>query len=518
MSMTISLIAFGAAFFLAVAITPLVRRQALRWGVVDRPDNFRKVHTREIPRLGGVATWLAFLVPVVVCYLAPLRGMAPGICVGRLQIAALLLGGLVALGLGVADDVLHLRARWKLVFQCMAAVAAFSGGFQVTRLSNPFGSPVELGLFAFPATLVWFLLCMNAINLLDGLDGLAAGASLFACITLFMVSSMYRQPAPMFLMACLSGSILGFLMYNFHPASIFLGDSGTMFLGYSIAAISLMQTRKTEAALTLLVPLVALGVPLFDTGLAVLRRWSRRLPISAADRQHIHHVLISLGLSHKKAVLILYGACVALCGTAYLIAVGRNELTLFLLGALGIVGFASARMFGGMRMHDVFDRFSEDLNRLGRSASAKLAVERSIARMAAADSLDALWQECAEAFGGLQIDAVRLNMVPSGRVFGWPARPPTGPSVVPPPNAWTARFSMELDRETTADLEVVKIVNGETLMPDVPHLVERLRGELARNLRRILGLPAETGAPVAVLPRSASPPSVGVGRVSGTTA
>ena len=496
--MTGSFVAFAIAFGVAALVTPVVRRLAVRWNVVDRPDDFRKVHEGEIPRLGGVAVFAAFVAPVAV-YLALGSGTPLGeVPLGQCGLVGLLLGAAVALGLGVFDDVLDLRARWKLIFQAVAATVAYIGGYRITAISNPFGDPFVFGVLSYPITVLWFLACMNAINLLDGLDGLAAGAALFASITLFVVSVVSKQAISMFFMACLSGSVLGFLLYNFYPAKIFLGDSGSMLLGYLIAALALVEgTRKAETALALLVPLIALGLPLFDTALAVLRRWSRRLPLSGADRQHIHHVLISLGLSHRKAVLILYGACLGLGGIAYFIAVGRNEVTLILISTLLIVAFVSARMFWGVRFQEVLGRVSEDFGRMGRAKDAKVAAQRVIARLPACEDAEAVWRECTRAFSGLHLDFARLELSRGAagdgpRVFAWPSdADPAADPAASAATVWTARLSLRNGEKVLGEIEVSKACDVGTLLPDAPELLERLRREMAAQLDRLAAGPRE---------------------------
>jgi len=513
MSLQYCLLAFGVAFAAACGATPVIRWLAKGWGVVDRPDNFRKVHHREVPRLGGVAIYVAFLVSVAAVLLMPHITVTEAFWREMPKLMALLLGAAVALGLGIFDDVFELPARWKLVLQVAAATVAFLGGYRIQTIGIPFhehlpfGEYIKLGALAYPATVLWFLACMNAINLLDGLDGLAAGASLFAAVTLFLVAALYDEGSSMLLMACLAGSALGFLVYNFYPASIFLGDSGSMLLGFMIAALALFQkSRKTETALTLLVPLIALGLPLFDTLLAILRRWSRRLPISAADRQHIHHVLMSLGLSHRRVVLILYGACVVLGAIAYVVAMGREEITVFLLSSLAILAYVSVRVFGGMRVLDVVGRVSEDFSRMGRSAKAKLSVERSINRLAEASSYDALWAALSEAFTGLDIDAALLEIKQAGsaerRRFAWPVR--TGEARDPADsglNAWFARLAIRDGRRVVGELRLTKLVHGVTLLPAAPDLVERLRSEIGRHVTRLLK-ENEAAAPVRDTPLS----------------
>ena len=505
--MTTALAAFAVAFIAAILCTPVVRAAARRLGVVDKPDRFRKVHGREVPLLGGVAIYIAFATPIVALCLFYRNAVSDLLYAHPAELLTLMGGGAVALGLGVLDDVRDLPVRWKLLLQTVAACIAFAGGCSIKAISNPFGEPLVLGLWSFPVTLLWFLGCMNAVNLLDGLDGLAAGVCLFATITLFLVSVFFGNVMSMLLMACLSGAILGFLLFNFHPASIFLGDSGSILLGFLVGALSLLgATRKAEAAVALFIPVVALGLPIFDTGLAILRRWSRRLPISAGDRRHIHHVLLSLGLSHKRAVLVLYGACVILGGGAVLIMAGRNELTLMVLGSLAIVAFVCVRVFGGVRFHALWGRLSEDWARSHRSAEARIAVENAEQRIEAAGDIEAMWAACSDAFKSLDLDyaALRLNghvgagpsvctwSNGSARAMGEQADAPQGADAeeagthICQPDCYLCRLGIRNNGNLFGDLELCKHVDNCPLLPVVPELLAKLQDHMSQKTDLLL--------------------------------
>jgi len=493
--MTTCIFAFGVAFVVALAATVLVRGAARRLGVVDRPDPFRKIHKRDIPRLGGVSIYLAFAVPVVLLLLFRVSLVSDLLRERASAVAALLGGGAIALGIGLVDDVRGLRARWKLLLQCVPALVATAGGFGIHRVSMPFGEPLSLGAFAVPVTVFWFLGCMNAVNLLDGLDGLAAGVCLFASLTLLLVSVFFGHAVSILLMCCLSGAILGFLVFNFHPASIFLGDSGTMLLGFLVAALSILGSRKAETAVALLIPFVALGLPIFDTALAILRRWCRRLPISAADRQHIHHVLLSMGLSQRQAVMLLYLACVVLGGAALLVTAGRGEVTVLVLGVLGIMAFVCVRVFGGLRFSQVLGRLSEEWTRRQRSAEAKVWIERVVSQMRAARDEESLWKAFSTGLETLGLDHARFEVfdravpgrgrgVPGKREFIWSngAEGRTDPF---PPDTWTARLRVQNNGHLLGQLEVRKAVDGSPLLEVTPELVDRLRYEMASQIERL---------------------------------
>jgi UDP-GlcNAc:undecaprenyl-phosphate GlcNAc-1-phosphate transferase len=504
--MTTALVAFAVAFIAAILCTTGVRAAAHRLGVVDKPDSFRKVHWREVPLLGGVAIYVAFATPIVTLCFFYRNAVSDLLYAQPIKLLTLMGGGAIALCLGIFDDVRNLPVRWKLLLQIVAACVAFAGGYAIRAISNPFGEPLVLGLWSFPVTLLWFLGCMNAVNLLDGLDGLAAGACLFATVTLLLVSIFFGNVMSMLMMACLSGAILGFLLFNFHPATIFLGDSGSMLLGYVVAALAILAAHKSEATVALLIPVIALGLPIFDTALSIVRRWLRRLPISAADRQHVHHILLSMGLSHQRAVLVLYGACVVLGGAAVLVAVGRNETTFMVVGALGIIAFVCVRVFGCLRFGALWGRLSEDRDRSHRSAEAKVAVENAGRRMQAAADIEAMWAACSDAFKSLELDhaTFRLNGHEGSEPLVWTwsnglaqqAHAQTGP----PPggdNDETGSQSVQLDSHVVqlgirnngnlwGDLELRKHVDSSPMLPVVPELLANLRDQMAQKTDLLL--------------------------------
>jgi UDP-GlcNAc:undecaprenyl-phosphate GlcNAc-1-phosphate transferase len=323
-----------AAAAVSLLATPLVMALARRGGAVDHPGP-RRLHRDPVPTLGGLALALAVL---GVAWLArALPGPAAQLDVKPLL--GLTLAAVPVLLLGIVDDLRGAGPWTKLVIQACAALVLVLFGYGVPVLSAPFNGAIASGAFNVPLTVVWVLLVINAINLIDGLDGLAAGAVLIAAATLWWVGRSHGDFYVMFIAALLIGASLGFLRYNFPPARIFMGDTGSHFLGLTLAAVSLLENRKGTAAVTLLFPLVALAIPIADSALAFVRRLVRGQPVFRADTGHIHHRLLALGLSPRGALLTLWGLC-AFCGAlAALLSALPRSAAVPLVGALALVLF-----------------------------------------------------------------------------------------------------------------------------------------------------------------------------------
>lgn len=292
------------AALVAIALTPLARALAVRVGAIDMPDS-RRVHTTPTPRFGGLAIAAGVLPVAWGARLFP----GPAAALDPLPLLGLTCAAVPILALGMADDRWNVSPWVKLLVQTCAALTLTLFGFGVPVLTNPFGPPIELGVLNVPFTVLWVLVVTNAINLIDGLDGLAAGVVAIASAALWITARLHADFYVMFFSALLIGSCLGFLRWNFPPARVFMGDTGSQFLGLTLATLSLLENRKGTAALTLLLPLVALGVPLADSALAFLRRLIRRQPVFRGDTSHVHHQFLAVGLSPRGAMLSMWVLC-----------------------------------------------------------------------------------------------------------------------------------------------------------------------------------------------------------------
>jgi UDP-GlcNAc:undecaprenyl-phosphate GlcNAc-1-phosphate transferase len=337
------IVTFTVAMVLTVGLTPLVRRLAIRLQAVDAP-NHRRVNAGPVPRGGGIAVATSFLAVAIATLVANDRMQFVNLpfTISPQELAGLFVGGAVATAIGFLDDYFQLRARWQLLGQIAVALLAIGAGITVTYLANPFGpgSIVLEGPFAAGFTMVWIIGMINSINFIDGLDGLSSGIALIAAVTLGLISLTTTISQPFIAVLCfvLAGSLLGFLRWNFHPATIFIGTSGVMFVGYTLAVLAVLGTAKVAVAV------LVLGVPIIDTFWIIVRRLATGSSPFTPDRGHIHHRLLDLGLSHANTVLVIYGICVLLAALTFVLS-GTQQLYAFMGLVLlsGLVLFLATR-------------------------------------------------------------------------------------------------------------------------------------------------------------------------------
>lgn len=314
-------------FVLAAAscaiVTPLVRRMAFAVGVFDEPDDDRRVHTQPTPRLGGVAIFIGFMLALfamlnvalnnnfVIHHYLGTRDLA--------EVIGLLFGATLMLGIGLWDDIMRMRPQAKLLAQFVVAIVMIAlYKFTILGFSLPHFGYIALGVLAIPFSLFWYLGMVNAINFMDGLDGLVTGVTLIASITMVIVSWWHHEYLVAITMCALGGAAAGFLPFNYNPARIFMGDGGSLFIGFVLASAAVMGTEKVAVGISLLVPLLVLALPILDTARVIAQRLGKRAPLFDADRTHMHHRLLDVGLSQRQVVNLIYLVC-------------------FILGAIAIV-------------------------------------------------------------------------------------------------------------------------------------------------------------------------------------
>lgn len=352
------LITFVLAFIVAFSATPIVRKLAFKVGAVDVPKDERRMHNKPIALIGGAAIITGFIVSLAFDLITTTNLLTPG-----RELLGLLTGIAIIAILGALDDMKTLNSKVKLIFQLAAAISVvLISGTRITVISNPFGSSAYVQLspyISYPLTILWIVGITNAINLLDGLDGLAAGVASISSLSLFFVSILRVDLDPAIaiytavITAALAGSTLGFLPFNFNPAKIFMGETGSAFLGFTLGVISIQGALKSYAAISIAIPLLVLGLPLFDTLFAIIRRIGSGKSIMQADRGHLHHKLIDMGLSQRQSVVIMYTASGAL-GLCAIVLADRGAISaIILLLAVSVFVIGGAKF-----MSDIND--SED--------------------------------------------------------------------------------------------------------------------------------------------------------------
>ena len=289
-------------FFSAILLTPLVKKLAFIIGATDKP-NQRKVHSRIMPRLGGLAIFISFIIGVLFIQPADEYHLP------------IVIGSIIIILTGILDDVKEISPKLKLAGQiAAAAVVVIYGDLKVEFINLPFGGIIDFGYLSIPFTMIWIIGITNAINLIDGLDGLAGGVSSIALISIAGMSFVMGNGYVTVMALIVAASTIGFLFYNFHPAKIFMGDTGALFLGYIIGVLSLLG-YKNVTFISLIIPVIILGVPISDTFFAIIRRLVNKQPLSAPDKSHLHHCLLRSGFSHRQTVLLIY-AMAAVFGLA----------------------------------------------------------------------------------------------------------------------------------------------------------------------------------------------------------
>ena len=350
------MISAGFSFLVACAVsaaaTPLVRRIAVRRGLVEGGDGPLKVHAGSVPRTGGVAIVLAFFVPLAALFVLE-AGVTTLIQPDQKRFLAFCAGGLAIFALGLWDDFRGAGAALKFSVEIAIAKGIWLAGFRIEVINVPGFGLLDLGPFGLLVTLVWIVGITNALNLVDGIDGLAAGVALFAAIAHVCLGVLHDTPLLTLFAAALAGAVLGFLPYNFHPAKIFLGDSGALFLGYCLATSAIYGAEhKSTTAVAVLGPLLILGLPILDTGLAIVRRVARGKPVFDGDREHVHHLLLGLGMSQRRSALLLYALCAAFA-LAGLVATAASDgaTALVLVSLLVVLGIFEHRLGFLRRAH-----------------------------------------------------------------------------------------------------------------------------------------------------------------------
>jgi UDP-GlcNAc:undecaprenyl-phosphate GlcNAc-1-phosphate transferase len=470
---------FLAAVLLSVTLTWRIRNVAQRRRWVRAPVDGRHLHTQPLPRLGGVAIYLT---TVAVAAWAILGARFAGIAVHASTHDLLWLFGTATavFFLGLADDIFSLAPSIKLAVEVLAGLALFFGGnFRVAHFDlfgRDLGTAASLG-----ATLVWVLLITNAFNLIDGLDGLAAGSALFSTLTIFTLGFLYKVPLLSLVTVALAGALLGFIRFNFNPATIFLGDSGSIFVGFTLSALSLITAQKSTTMMAVAIPIVSFGLPVVDTLLAVLRRFMSGKPLFAGDREHIHHKLIERGFTHRGAVVLLYGvSAVGALASMMLLDRGTGAVVLVVLG-VGV--FLGIQQLGYPELVEL-GRLAQRTMEQKRVVANNLGIRRAAQRLARAASAEDVTGVLVEIFHESGFDAFELSWLEGDgaeRSFVW-SRPGAQQTA--------AGWSLNLQLTGTAGvaigaLNLYRNYAGGALLVDVNVLMNGFTEVLADSMLRL---------------------------------
>ncbi len=425
--MVIVLFVFVTASLASLVLTPLVRQLAVHFDLTDKPSA-RKMHSGKMPRIGGVALFSSFFLPFLLLLVFGWYSPTAQELFADSRIFCFVTGAVLIFLLGLLDDIRELCFLAKIFGQLLVAVFVYYCGFQITVVTTPFGANFSIGILSLPLTVFWFLLVINAINLIDGLDGLAAGICLFVSLSMLFVCIVGGRLTTALAFAALAGSLIGFLRYNFHPASIFMGDSGSYFLGYTLAALSIGGTMKGQVATALVIPIIALGVPLMDTLWAPVRRFINGQSMFQPDNKHIHHRLVKLGLTHRRAVLTLYLLTVLFGISSILLVHAQNAssaLIIFVLG-IGLIGLihylSDSRL---LNIHNVTSWARDLTDETGISLQRRLFLQHQ-RRISSASDPDALWKAVCVSLEDLHFDYAEFHYIEqrasaeqSRRSFNW---------------------------------------------------------------------------------------------------
>lgn len=494
-----TLLFFGLfAFSLALSFvaTREVRDIATRRGLVSKPQDKRHVHQTPLPRLGGAAIFLAFSVTLglwlALALIFPrlVAGVVPTTLL-RIYVPACLI-----FCLGIYDDLYGAGPYLKFAVQAIAAAMLFAGGMGVLDL--PLLFPHTLPWFVgLPLTVLWVVAVTNAFNLIDGLDGLAAGSALFSTMVFFVVALVNHSWLCSLMSVTLAGAILGFLRFNFNPATIFLGDSGSLFIGFMLSALALAGAEKAPTFIAVAIPVVSFGLPILETSLSIVRRLISGRPIFTADREHIHHKLLQMGLSHRQVVIVLYAVSAVFA-----------MLSLFLLWPTGsTLGLVLAVVGTGVWLgvqHLNYLEFGE-LRRVAQRTIEQrqivinnLSLRRAVEELKAADNFDQVRKILVAAFEGNDFDAFELHATPpfGGRAHSLEPRPRLHWSKSPHMAAISREpsWKLTLDLVTTANqprgsLIVYRAYSGRDLQLDVNLLTSQFPPALADALDRVWAMP-----------------------------
>jgi UDP-GlcNAc:undecaprenyl-phosphate GlcNAc-1-phosphate transferase len=497
----------------SLVLTPTVRRVCERFGLLDEPRDDRRVHRKSVPRLGGVAIFLATLIALSALLFIN-NSLTYSLRAVRWRFIAILVPATLVFLFGIYDDLRGSKAPLKFLVQAVAGSLLFALGGRIEILSVPFVGVIDLPLVvSFMLTVIWTVGITNAFNLIDGMDGLAAGAALFAAFVMMVVSLPLYNPFVTVISIALAGAVISFLRYNFNPASIFLGDSGALFLGFTLAALAVQGTQKASTLVAVMIPLLAFGVPVVDTGFTMMRRFLSGRPLFQGDREHIHHMLLARGWSQRRVVFVLYGAC-ALFGLMAMLFVGETGRTTGLV--LFVIGVAVILAVGRLRYHEI-DEIKASVKRNLKDrrlrAANNLHVRRATRAMSEANTLQELFSSvllmlesgefvyaiarvgCDENASGNEralmrekpAQVLRRAELREGCIhWDWERGDIEAAEIIGSSHFWTLRLPLSTEHGAFGYLNLYRGLDSDHLMLDINYLCRLFQQEMSRAAERIL--------------------------------
>lgn len=471
----------------SLLFTPLVRRLCVYMGWLDEVRDDRRVHKKPIPRLGGVAIFGALLVslgflPFIENLLTQaLRDSWP-------RIWTIIVPAVIVFLCGVYDDLFGVNAKFKFFAQIFAGSLFFVLGGHIDGLALPFIGAVSFPLpVAFLVTVFWVVAITNAFNLLDGLDGLASGAALFASLVMLALSYQMVQPLVVVFSLALCGALAGFLRYNFNPASIFLGDSGSLLLGFLLSALAVQGAQKVSTTVAITIPLVAFGLPIFDTGFALLRRFISGKPLFEGDKEHFHHKLLERGWSQRQVVLVLYGVC-AVLGLVSLLFSSTSPMNGLFLAVVGLIVIMAVSR---LRYHEL-DEVQAGVRRNSVERRERVAnnicVRRASQQMARAERREDIWPSLEAMLLCGQFAGAKMwvyETVGSAPAWTWVREDVPEGNAFCPTNGWHINIPLVVNKQNLGRLEVYRRAGEGNLLLDINLLSRLFARELARAIARV---------------------------------
>ncbi len=428
LSLIVLVLGFASSLLLSFVLTKFVRDAAIRKGWVTVPASGHHLHNRTIPRLGGIAIVFSFLIATAASLTMAQFFRRSAASFSPAPLFTILPPAILIFLLGVYDDLRSASPYLKFLVQAIAGTALFAGGLRIFDLPVLLGNHQFSWYTSLALTILWVIAITNAFNLIDGLDGLAAGSALFSTLVVFVVSLVVKMPLITLITLALAGAILGFLRFNFNPATIFLGDCGSLFIGFMLSSIALYDAQKSPTLIAVAIPVVSFGLPILETSLSVLRRWISGKPLFGADREHIHHKLLQRGMSHRQVVILLYGVS-ALFALLSLFLLWPTGSTLGLvLGVLGVGIWIGVQHLGYLEFGEL-RRVAQRTLEQRQVFANNMAIRRAVEELKQVTDFQTLCNVLSVAFESNDFDGFELRAELPEHADGFPMRAKVCPHV-----------------------------------------------------------------------------------------